>query len=317
MNIFDFMEKGKLDLVTVLGHTAAGKTAFAAQLANRIGGEIISADSRQVYRGMDIGTGKDYEDYLVGGKRIPSHLLDILDAGYEYNVYLFKQDFQRIYIDIKDRNIIPVLCGGSGLYIESVLRDYQMLQVPKNPELRVDLEKKSDQELVEIIRLYGPLHNVTDTVIRKRMIRAIEIAMFQATRLGEPVDGQELIPLVLGIEYERLIRRNRITGRLKMRLENGLVEEVERLLQQGISADKMDYYGLEYRYVTRYILKEYTYDEMFGRLNTAIHQFAKRQMTYFRGMERRGVEIHWLEGQLPMEEKLDKALELFQAARNV
>lgn len=311
------MEKGKLDLVTVLGHTAAGKTAFAAQLANRIGGEIISADSRQVYRGMDIGTGKDYEDYLVGGKRIPSHLLDILDAGYEYNVYLFKQDFQRIYIDIKDRNIIPVLCGGSGLYIESVLRDYQMLQVPKNPELRVDLEKKSDQELVEIIRLYGPLHNVTDTVIRKRMIRAIEIAMFQATRLGEPVDGQELIPLVLGIEYERLIRRNRITGRLKMRLENGLVEEVERLLQQGISADKMDYYGLEYRYVTRYILKEYTYDEMFGRLNTAIHQFAKRQMTYFRGMERRGVEIHWLEGQLPMEEKLDKALELFQAARNV
>jgi len=296
------MEKGKLDLVTVLGHTAAGKTAFAAQLANRIGGEIISADSRQVYRGMDIGTGKDYEDYLVGGKRIPSHLLDILDAGYEYNVYLFKQDFQRVYIDIKDRNIIPVLCGGSGLYIESVLRDYQMLQVPINPELRGELEKKSDQELVEIIRLYGPLHNVTDTVIRKRMIRAIEIAMFQASRMGGPVDEQELNytstipaassgisehnknkhliddssrqaarrinPLVLGIEYERLIRRNRITGRLKMRLENGLVEEVEGLLQQGISADKMDYYGLEYRYVTRYILKEYTYDEMFGRLNT-------------------------------------------------
>lgn len=310
------MKKGNLDLVTVLGHTAAGKTAFAAHLANRIGGEIISADSRQVYKGMNIGTGKDYEDYLVGGKKIPSHLLDILDAGYEYNVYLFKQDFYRVFTDITDRNLIPVLCGGSGLYIESVLRDYQLIYVPVNPELRAELEKRSDRELEKILRLFGPLHNVTDTVTRKRMIRAIEIAKFQASQKGEAEDVREINPLVLGIQYERSVRRNRITERLKLRLRNGLVEEVEGLLGQGISAHKMDYYGLEYRFVTRYILKEYTYDEMFERLNTAIHRFAKRQMTYFRGMERRGVKIYWLEGQLSMEEKLERALELFQKVCN-
>ncbi|MEN8229709.1 MAG: tRNA (adenosine(37)-N6)-dimethylallyltransferase MiaA [Bacteroidota bacterium] len=305
------MEKTGVDLVTVLGHTAAGKTAFAAQLASRLGGEIISADSRQVYRGMDIGTGKDYDDYLVNDERIPAHLIDILDAGYEYNVYLFKQDFYRVYTDITDRELVPVLCGGSGLYLESVLRNYQLIQVPLNTELREELENKNSQELEEILKLHGPLHNVTDTSNRKRIIRAIEIAIYQSALPEDPLEERVLIPLVLGIKYDRLIRRKRITERLKSRLNNGMVEEVESLIQQGVSAEKLDYYGLEYRYLSRYILKEFSYEEMFVKLNTAIHQFAKRQMTYFRGMERRGVEIHWLEGELSTEEKLEKALALF------
>ena len=304
-----------INLVSVLGHTAAGKTAFAAQLANRINGEIISADSRQVYRGMDIGTGKDYEDYLVDDERIPAHLIDILDAGYEYNLYLFQQDFLRVYTDITDREMMPLLCGGSGLYIESVLRNYRLLQAPVNNAFRKDMEKKSLHELKEILKLHGPLHNVTDTLHRKRIIRAIEIAKFQADHGDGPVEDRELNPLVMGIKYERVVRRNRITERLRQRLDNGMVEEVEGLLQQGVTAEKMDYYGLEYRFVTRYILKEYSYEEMVKRLNTAIHQFAKRQMTYFRGMERRGVEIHWLEGQLTLEEKLDKTMELYQAGQ--
>ncbi len=303
-----------VDLVAVLGHTAAGKTAFAAHLAKRIGGEIISADSRQVYRGMDIGTGKDYDDYLVNDERIPAHLIDILDAGYEYNVYLFKQDFRRVYSDITDRELVPVLCGGSGLYLESILRNYQLFQVPINRELREDLEKKDFQELEGILKLYGPLHNVSDTVSRKRIIRAIEISMYQTSMPDPTIEDRILRPLVLGIKYERDIRRMRITERLERRLESGMVQEIEALLQQGISTDKMDYYGLEYRLVTKYILKELHYDEMFNKLNTAIHQFAKRQMTYFRGLERRGVQIHWLEGQSPLEEKLGKALALYEAA---
>ena len=305
-----------VDLVTVLGHTAAGKTAFAAHLAKRIGGEIISADSRQVYRGMDIGTGKDYDDYLVDDERIPAHLIDILEAGYEYNVYLFKQDFHRVYTDIIDRELVPVLCGGSGLYLESVLRNYKLLQVPINRELREDLETKEIQELEGILKLYGPLHNVSDTVSRKRIIRAIEISMYHTSTPDTTVEDRVLRPLVLGVKYERNIRRKRITERLEQRMHSGMVQEVELLLQQGISAEKMDYYGLEYRFVTKYVLKELHYDEMFNKLNTAIHQFAKRQMTYFRGMERRGVDIHWLDGQSPLEEKLGKAVALYDEARN-
>jgi len=302
-----------IDLVTVLGHTAAGKTAFAAQLAACLGGEIISADSRQVYRGMDIGTGKDYQDYMVEGKRIPAHLLDILDAGYEYNVYLFKRDFLRIYTDISERGVLPVLCGGSGLYIESVLRDYRLLNVPHNPTLRDDLKDKDTDELVRILKLHGPLHNTTDTTNRKRLVRAIEIAMYQTHHLEDTGIERELNPLVLGILFDRHIRRERITRRLLDRLEEGMVEEVEGLLQSGVPAEKLDYYGLEYRYISKYILKELGYDEMVRKLNTAIHQFAKRQMTYFRGMERRGIRIHWLDGELPMEEKVRQAVALFKA----
>jgi len=302
-----------IDLVTVLGHTAAGKTAFAAHLADRLGGEIISADSRQVYRGMDIGTGKDYKDYLVKDHRIPVHLIDILDAGYEYNVYLFKRDFLRIFTDISERASMPVLCGGTGLYIESILRNYRLLNVPLNTSLREELENLSYEELVEILKLYGPLHNITDTGKRKRMIRAIEIASYQSDKLQDTGDERELNPLVLGIRFDRDIRRERITRRLRERMEEGMVDEVKGLLNNGVPADKLDYYGLEYRYVCKYILEELTFDEMFSRLNSAIHQFAKRQMTYFRGMERRGIAIHWLDGGHSMEEKIEEAVTLFNA----
>ncbi len=306
------MEKNPFDLITILGHTAGGKTAFAANLAFGVGGEIISADSRQVYRGMDIGTGKDYADYMVEDVRIPVHLVDLMDAGYEYNVYLFKHDFLGAYTDISDRNLIPILCGGTGLYIESVLRNYKMIDVPVNDPLRADLELKSFEELNGILRLYGPLHNVTDTGNRKRIIRAIEIGMFQATQPEEDEKERELNPIILGIRFERTMRRKRITDRLKERLENGMVEEVERLMAEGVSAEKMEYYGLEYKWVSKYILKELTYEDMFNKLNTAIHQFAKRQMTYFRGMERRGLTIHWIEGQLPMEDKVALAIKIIK-----
>jgi len=304
-----------VDLVTVLGHTAAGKTAFAAHLAQRVGAEIISADSRQVYRGMDIGTGKDYKDYLVGNHRIPVHLIDILEAGYEYNVYLFKQDFLKVFTQITEKNLLPLMCGGSGLYIESVLRNYKLLNVPINQELRDKLEKKSLDELEALLKLYGPLHNITDTVNPKRMIRAIEIAMFQATSIEGTGQEKDLSSLVLGISYERSQRRQRITRRLEERMEEGMVEEVEALLGQGITPEKLDYYGLEYRYVGQYLLKELSYDDMVKKLNTAIHQFAKRQMTYFRGMERRGIPIHWLNGELSMEEKIEKSVALLEEYR--
>ena len=301
------------DLITVLGHTAGGKTAFAANLAHRLNGEIISADSRQVYRGMDIGTGKDYGDYLVEGQRIPAHLIDILDAGYEYNVYLFKRDFIAVYTDIRERGKMPVLCGGTGLYIESVLRNYRLLDVPPDAGLRKALENKSHEELVGMLKLYGPLHNITDTVNRKRLVRAIEIARYQAGRPRETAEERELHPLILGIRFDRGIRRERITLRLKERMKEGMVEEVEGLLKSGVTADKLDYYGLEYRYISKYILKELSYEDMIRALNTAIHQFAKRQMTYFRGMERRGIRINWLDGSLSMEEKIEQAMALIHA----
>ena len=303
-----------INLLTILGHTAAGKTAFAAMLADRVGGEIISADSRQVYRGMDIGTGKDYQDYLVGNHKVPVHLIDILDAGEEYNVYRFQRDFLRLFTEISGRGVLPVLCGGTGLYIESVLRNFDLPDVPPDASLREDLEKKSYDELVGILKLHGPLHNVTDTVNRKRLIRAIEIAMHQSVQPDEKADKPVLHPLVLGIRFDRTIRRQRITERLRSRMMEGLIEEVEGLLRNGVSAEQLDYYGLEYRYVSKYVLKELSYEDMFNQLNTAIHQFAKRQMTYFRGMERRGIDIHWLEGEGSMEEQMEEALALIQAS---
>lgn len=299
-----------IDIITVLGHTAAGKTSFAAHLAFAVRGEIISADSRQVYRRMDIGTGKDYADYLVNDYRVPVHMIDILDAGEEYNVYLFKRDFLQVFADISERGVLPVLCGGTGLYLESVLRNYRLLNVPLNPGLREKLEAKSDMELAGILKLYVPPHNTTDTAYRKRLIRAIEIAKYQSAQGVKAADGRELSPLVLGIRFERSLRRERITQRLRMRMQEGMVEEVEALLSRGVSAEKLDYYGLEYRFVSKYLLNELSYEEMFHKLNTAIHQFAKRQMTYFRGMERRGIQIHWLDGTLSMEEKMNRAMVL-------
>jgi tRNA dimethylallyltransferase len=311
----DPMEGFPAELLCVLGPTAVGKTAFAARLANRIGGEIISADSRQVYRGMDIGTGKDYDDYLVEGSRIPFHLVDILDAGDEYNVYLFKQDFLRAFQDITERDKIPVLCGGSGLYIESVLKNFKLIHVPVNEDLRAELEQKSSAELEALLKSYGPLHNQTDTVNRKRLIRAIEIAMFQASRPGDIPEGGDLESVVLGIRLERSERRKRITERLHRRLDQGLVAEVEDLIRHGVTPDRMEYYGLEYRYVSRYLMKVLGYDEMVEQLNTAIHRFAKRQMTYFRGMERRGIRIHWIDGMLSPDEQISRALEICNGER--
>lgn len=305
-----------LDLIAILGHTAAGKTSFAAHLAHRIGGEIISADSRQVYRGMDIGTGKDYKDYQVEDRQVPVHLIDIVDAGSEYNVYLFKQDFLRVFTDITERELLPLMCGGSGLYIESVLRNYKMLNVPINEELRENLSRKSYEELEALLKLYGPLHNITDTVNPKRLIRAIEIAMYQSANDEPSGKEKDLKTLVLGIRFERNHRRQRITRRLETRLKEGMVEEVEALLARGVGAEKLDYYGLEYRYVSKYLLNELSYEDMFGMLNTAIHQFAKRQMTYFRGMERRGIPIYWLRGELDMEEKIEQALVLLEESRH-
>jgi tRNA dimethylallyltransferase len=304
------------NLVTVLGHTAAGKTRFAAILAHHLGGEIISADSRQVYRGMDLGTGKDYGDYLVGGKRVPVHLVDIAEAGEEYNVFRFRQDFEEVYRRIREKGKIPVMCGGTGLYLESVLRNYRMADVPVNRALREELEGKDMETLRGILGQFGPLHNVTDTGSRVRLVRAIEIAMHPDDQ--EDWMGEGDIPLssrttVLGIRYDRESRRQRITLRLEARLSGGLVEEVQGLLNEGIAPEKMEYYGLEYRYVTRYLNGELTYEEMFRKLNTAIHRFAKRQMTYFRGMEKRGVPIHWLEGDMPLDEKIEIALAFIAA----
>ncbi len=309
------MFKTCTDLLTILGPTAAGKTAFAAHIAASLDSEIISADSRQVYRGMNIGTGKDYKDYMVDGKQVPVHLIDLVDAGYEYNVFLFKQDFLRAFQDISERGKLPVLCGGSGLYIESVVRNYKLLNVPLNEELRVDLKTKEDEELKEMLRLFGPLHNQSDTTDRKRLIRAIEIATFQAGK-GMEEQGRELQSLVLGIRLERGERRRRITERLHHRLEEeGLVEEVEGLIAQGIDHKKLEYYGLEYRFLSLYLKKELSYDEMLRGLNTAIHQFAKRQMTYFRGMERRGTVIHWIDGSLSMDQMYEEAFELISEVR--
>ncbi len=311
------MKESVAKLVTVLGPTAAGKTSFSAHLASLLDGEIISADSRQVYRGMDIGTGKDYSDYIVNGRQIPVHLIDIIGAGCEYNIYLFKQDFLRSFLDITGRGKTPVLCGGSGLYIESVLKNYNLLHVPPNERLRNELETRDIVELEGILKLYGPLHNQTDLTSRKRIIRAIEIAMFRTTQSEPVVNEMALSTVIFGISLERNMRRKRITERLMKRLEEGLVDEVKRLIANGVPAEKLDYYGLEYRYVSRYILNQSSYDEMVERLNSAIHQFAKRQMTYFRGMERRGNVIHWIDGARPVEEMTYEAMTICKSVLNL
>lgn len=307
------MIKSSGKLLCVLGPTAAGKTAFAAQLASHLNGEIISADSRQVYRGMDIGTGKDYDDYLVDGVKIPVHMIDILDAGSEYNVFLFTQDFARVLADIRGREKQAILCGGSGMYIESVLKNYRLAPVPPNESLRKELETLEMKKLEEMLSLYGPLHNRTDISSKKRLIRAIEIARHQSGAEPELSEKNELDSMVLGINLEREIRRGRITSRLKKRLSEGMVEEVEGLLASGVSPEKLDYYGLEYRYISRFLLKQMSYETMVSKLNSAIHQFAKRQMTYFRGMERRGTTIHWIDGAMDREEMILEALALIKA----
>jgi tRNA dimethylallyltransferase len=302
------------NLVTILGHTAAGKTAFAAHLADRIHGEIISADSRQVYKGMNLGTGKDYDDYLVDGKRIPHHLIDIAEPGYEYNVYEFSRDFIRVYNDIYSRGLIPVLCGGTGLYLESVLRGYQLINVPVNNELREKAGRMPMEELETWLASLKTLHNTTDTVNRKRLTRAIEIELYYKEHKFNKTLYPTLKPVIFGIRFEREERRERITQRLKQRLDEGMADEVKQLTEAGIHPEKLEFYGLEYKYLTWYITGRISYEDMFRELNTAIHRFAKRQMTWFRKMEREGTVIHWLEGHWTMEKKLAESLAILKVS---
>jgi tRNA dimethylallyltransferase len=296
----------KYDLITILGPTASGKTPLAAHLADKLGTEIISGDSRQIYRRMDLGTGKDLVDYVVDGRLVPYHLIDIVEPGYKYNVFEYQRDFLKAYEEIMAKGKLPILCGGTGMYIESVLKGYRLLPVPENPELRASLEGKSLEELTRILEGYKKLHNSTDVDTAKRAIRAIEIEEYYKQQPPEYREFPTLNSLIIGVDIDRELRREKITRRLKQRLEEGMVEEVRGLLAEGIPAENLIYYGLEYKFLTQYAIGELTFDEMFLQLETAIHQFAKRQMTWFRGMERRGFTIHWLDATLPMEEKIEK-----------
>ncbi|MEN9919034.1 MAG: tRNA ((37)-N6)-dimethylallyltransferase MiaA [Bacteroidota bacterium] len=293
-----------IDLITIVGPTASGKTSFACKLAHALDTEIISGDSRQVYRNMDIGTGKDLSDYMVAEKQIPYHLIDIHDAGYKYNIYQYQHDFHTAYISIKANNKLPILCGGSGLYIESVLRGYNLINVPENKELRHQLQGFSLQQLTVLLSQYKNLHNSTDVDTTQRTIRAIEIEEYKKQHKTDSNEYPPINTLVLGVDVDRELRRSRISNRLKSRLDEGLIDEVQTLLDKGISADDLIYYGLEYKYVTQYLLRELSYNDMFTQLEIAIHQFAKRQMTWFRGMEKRGTHIQWINGTMPDDEKV-------------
>ncbi len=300
------------EMITILGPTASGKTSLAAALAARLKSEIISADSRQVYRRMDLGTGKDLADYEVGTYCVPYHLIDIVEPGYKYNVFEYQRDFLSVYKDITGRGIIPVLCGGTGMYLEAVLKGYRLLPVPENQELRTKLAGKSLEELTALLSTYKKLHNSTDVDTVKRAIRAIEIEEYYLTQSPEARSFPEIKSLVVGVDIDRDLRREKITRRLKQRLDEGMVNEVRKLLDEGIAPEDLIYYGLEYKFLTLYVTGEITYDEMFHGLETAIHQFAKRQMTWFRGMERRGITIHWIDATLPMEEKVAKIMDLMK-----
>lgn len=302
----------KYDLITILGPTASGKTSLAAALAYDLNAEIISGDSRQVYRKMDLGTGKDLDDYIVNGKQIPYHLIDIVDAGYKYNVFEFQRDFLKAYDDICSRNVIPVLCGGTGMYIESVLKGYRLLPVPENPALRESLADKSLQELTEILSSYKELHNTTDVDTVKRAIRAIEIEEYYKQQNVEARSFPVLNSLIIGVDIDRELRREKISNRLRQRLDNGMIKEIEDILNSGVSADDLIYYGLEYKYLTLYVTGKLSYEEMFHSLEIAIHQFAKRQMTWFRGMERRGFTIHWIDATMPMADKIERIKKLYE-----
>lgn len=286
-------------MLAVVGPTACGKTSLAVDLALSIdGAEIISADSRQVYRGMDIGTGKDLAEYTRGDVAVPSHLLDIVDAGDKYNLFEFQHDFLKAYEGIKARGAYPVMCGGSGLYVESVLRGYRLLPVPENPALRARLEEKSLEELTAILAGYKSLHNNTDTDSKKRAIRAIEIEEYYLSRPVEERSFPQINALVVGVSVDREVRRERISRRLRERLKEGMVDEVRALLDNGLDPEQLIYYGLEYKYLTLYLTGAIDYDDMVRGLEIAIHQFAKRQMTWFRGMEKRGVDIRWVDASL-------------------
>ncbi len=303
-------QSNKYNLVVVLGPTASGKTALAAPLAHQINGEIISADSRQVYRHMTLGTGKDYNDYVIEGQQVPYHLIDIAEPGYKYNVYEYQRDFFKAFDDIRDRNKFPIMCGGTGMYIEAVLSGFKMIQVPSNPELRMELEQKELVELAEMLQTMKKLHNTTEVDTKKRAIRAIEIETYYQNNPQIDVVLPQLNPLIIGVDIDRQLRRDKITKRLKDRLQEGMIEEVKGILDSGVKPNDLLYYGLEYKYVTQYVLGQISYEQMFEQLNIAIHQFAKRQMTWFRKMERSGFNIHWLSAQSQLESNIQETKRL-------
>lgn len=304
-------------MITILGPTASGKTSLAAVLAYHLDAEIISADSRQVYQGMDIGTGKDLADYTVASKHIPYHLIDICKAGSKYNVYQYQQDFLEVYNKIRETNKLPILCGGSGLYLEAILKGYHLSTVPPNEELRNQLNEMSHESLIQMLveiqeQLNTKMHNSTDLDSKQRTIRAIEIGKHMLTEADPKTNFPEIPSLIIGVDIDREERRRKITTRLHQRLEEGMIEEVKQLLNQGIAPEDLIYYGLEYKFVTEHIIGKLSYDEMVRQLEIAIHQFAKRQMTWFRGMERRGIKINWINASLPMEEKIEMIQTLYK-----
>lgn len=300
------------DIITILGPTASGKTSLATRLALMMGNaEIISADSRQVYRGMDIGTGKDLADYEIEGVSIPYHLIDIADAGEKYNLFQFQQDFWNAYNDIRSRGKFPILCGGTGLYIESVLKSYKMVPVPENPQLRQELEGRSLEELTQMLSTYKSLHNTTDVDTPKRAIRAIEIQQYYREHKIDEREFPSLRSLTIGVNIDRDLRRQKITQRLHDRMQQGMLQEVEGLLQH-VPAEDLMYYGLEYKYLTLCCLGQLTREEMLRQLEIAIHQFAKRQMTWFRGMERRGTPIIWQDASESLESRAERIMKLLK-----
>lgn len=313
MHIFTCLLMAKFDLITILGPTASGKTPFAAALASKLGTEIISADSRQLYKQMDLGTGKDLVDYVVDGKQIPYHLIDIVEPGYKYNVFEYQRDFLTAYQQIKDQGKLPILCGGTGMYLESVLKGYKLIPVPEDKELRERLADKSLEELTLMLSKYKNLHNSTDVDTAKRAIRAIEIEEYYLNNNINQREFPSLNSLIIGVDIDRELRRTKISRRLRQRLDEGMVEEVQTLLNQGVAADDLIYYGLEYKYLTLYLTNQLTYDEMVEQLEVAIHQFAKRQMTWFRGMERRGFYIHWIDATLPIQDKIKQVQDLLNS----
>lgn len=304
-------------LITILGPTAVGKTTFAAHLAMAIDAEIISADSRQVYKGMDLGTGKDLADYEIDGKIVASHLIDIAEPGTEYNVFRYKHDFNTAYRAIISRGRTPLLCGGTGMYLEAVLFDYNMVEVPENQQLRAKLAGMPAADLVETISSLRLLHNTTDTMDRERMIRAIEIEAFKQNSANVVERLHFDNTPVFGIRFSRNVIRERITQRLTQRLNEGMIEEVSQLLENGVGMDRLLFYGLEYKFIALYLSGKLSYRQMFNLLNTAIHQFAKRQMTWFRRMEKKGILIYWLEGEDGLNVNLEKAMSYLNAFKQV
>jgi len=300
----------KYDLLLITGPTASGKTSLAAAVAHNLNGEVISADSRQVYRRMNIGTGKDYSDYFINGVQIPCHLIDIAEPGEKYNVFEYQRQFFKVYESLRQRGVFPVVCGGSGMWIDSVINGYQMLEVPPDSDLRKQLEEKTLEELIEILSSLKKLHNTTDIDSKKRAIRAIEIEYYIRQNKANVSKAIKINPLVVGVLPDRDRRKENIAKRLNQRLNEGMIDEVQSLLDSGITPEALIYYGLEYKFITLYLTNQLTYDQMVSSLQTAICQFAKRQMTWFRGMERKGTKINWIDAQLPLNDKLSAVVNL-------